>query len=63
MENLLSLQAMARRLNVRPQDLKREALAGMLPSIRVGDSLLFDPAKVERAIMERASESEVRHDA
>ena len=63
MENLLSLQAMARRLNVRPQDLKREALAGMLPSIRVGDSLLFDPAKVERAIMDRASESEVRRDA
>ena len=60
--NLLPLSAMARRLNVRPRDLRAEVEAGALPAIRVGEAYLFDPAAVEAALLARARDgSEARH--
>lgn len=54
---LLSLQAMARRLNVRPQDLRAAAEAGEIPASHVGDSLLFNADSVEQILLDRASKA------
>jgi hypothetical protein len=46
---------MASRLGIAPRNLRLEALAGAIPSVRVGkDALLFDPVAVEAILFERA---------
>ena len=45
---------MARRLGVRAAWLRSEADAGRLPHVRAGDRYLFDPATVERILLDRA---------
>jgi hypothetical protein len=47
---------MARRINVKPRDLRAEVEAGHLPALRVGGSLLFVPKAVEDALLERAGQ-------
>lgn len=56
---LVALPVMAADLGVRPEDLRREALAGRVPCVRVGDrSLLFDRERIRRLLLDRASEKE-----
>ena len=52
---LLVLGAMARRLGVEPRWLRTEAEAGRLPHVKAGRTLLFNPAIVERLLVERAT--------
>jgi len=52
---LLALGAMASDLGVSTRSLRVEALAGRIPCVRVGgESLLFDPEAVRRALLERS---------
>lgn len=55
MRELLPLGPMARFLGVKSAWLRGEAEAGRLPSVRAGDTFLFNPAAVERVLIERAS--------
>jgi hypothetical protein len=55
---LLSLGQMARRLKVAADALRKEAEAGRVPCVRVGDSLLFSPEAVTASLAERASRME-----
>lgn len=57
---LLALPVMARRLNIKPRDLRTAAERGEVPSLKVGDSLLFVPDEVESALLRRAAGEEVR---
>jgi hypothetical protein len=59
---LLPLPAMARQLNVKPRDLRTAVAAGDVPTIRVGDSLLFNPDAVEQALLDQARESKRDND-
>jgi len=52
---LLTLGAMARRLGVETKWLRGEAEAGLLPHVKAGKTLLFNPRAVERILVERAS--------
>lgn len=52
---LVALSVMAAELGVRPDDLRREALAKRVPCVRIGErSLLFDRDLVARLLLERA---------
>lgn len=53
---LLTDEAMARRLRVRPSWLRSEAEAGHIPHVRAEDRYLFDPMAVERVLIERAQQ-------
>jgi len=57
-ERLLNLSLMARRLGVRPRDLRAAVDSGEIPTIRVGESLLFDPIVVEQALAQRSQVGE-----
>jgi hypothetical protein len=51
---LVPLGVMAADLGVSPSDLRREALAGRVPCVKVGNrGLLFDRELVHRALLER----------
>ena len=52
---LLTLGAMARRLGVETKWLRREAEVGILPHVKAGKTLLFNPDVVEQILVERAS--------
>ena len=55
---LVTLAAMASKLRIRPQELRREVEQGRLPAVRIGQSsLLFDPTVVERLLAARAAEA------
>lgn len=47
---LLNTNRMAKRLCVPPEWLKGEALAGLIPCLRAGDSLRFDPDTTRQAV-------------
>jgi hypothetical protein len=51
---LMTVGPTARRLRVPANWLRAEALAGRVPHLRAGKSLLFDPDAVEAALLERA---------
>jgi len=54
-DGLLPLGAMASLLGVQTRELRREALEGRLPCVRIGEGgLLFDPVAVVEALRERA---------
>ncbi len=44
----------AKALSVDVRWLRREARSGRLPSVRAGKTFLFDPAVVERVLLQRA---------
>jgi hypothetical protein len=50
---------MARWVRVPVAWLKAEAEAGRIPALRAGTVFLFDPATVERVLLERARGKEV----
>ena len=52
---LLPIGPMARRLRVPVRWLRTEAEANLVPHLRAGTVLLFDPVTVERVLLERAS--------
>ena len=51
---LLTLAQAAQRVSVPPSWLRREALAGRIPSLRIGRVLLFSASALERNLLERA---------
>ncbi len=52
---LIPLCVLAAELGVRAADLRREALAGRIPCVRLGErSLLFDRERVRRLLTDRA---------
>jgi hypothetical protein len=53
-QRLIPLKVMARRLGVRPDWLRTEAESGRLPGVLAGHTVLFEPASVERLLLERA---------
>ena len=53
---LMPLAPMARFLGVKPVWLRGEAEAGRVPNVPAGDTFLFNPPAVERALVERAAE-------
>jgi hypothetical protein len=53
----LSLHQLARQLRLDRAWLKREALSGRIPCLRVGRKLLFELAAVKGALAERAATS------
>jgi hypothetical protein len=55
--SLLPLGRMARQLHVTAEWLRAEADAGRVPCVKAGSRFLFSPAAVERALVERASET------
>lgn len=55
-EVFLPLRRAAGRLGVPANWLRREALAGRVPYLRVGRRMLFNPAAVEGALLNRASQ-------
>jgi hypothetical protein len=54
---LLTETKLAIRLQVKAAWLREEAEAGRLPAVRAGDRFLFDPATVERLLLDRAQKS------
>lgn len=52
--NLVPLSLLALRLGLPVRWLREEATAGRLPSLRVGDDLLFDLEAVTHTLRERA---------
>jgi hypothetical protein len=52
---LVSLSRLATELRLPRKWLRREALAGRLPCLRVGRRLLFTTAAVEQVLAERAA--------
>jgi len=56
-EKLLGLDRMARRLGVNQSWLAAEARAGLVPCLRAGNKLLFNPEAVEEVLAERAAGS------
>jgi hypothetical protein len=54
-QQLASLHEIAERFGLPPAWVKSEADQGRLPVLRVGRRRLFSPAAVERALLERAS--------
>jgi hypothetical protein len=55
---LLSLRGLTERFKLPAAWLKAEALAGRIPSLRVGRRLLFNPEAVEHVLLERAAHVE-----
>jgi hypothetical protein len=55
---LLQVGPMARRLRVPVRWLRSEAEAGRIPHVQAERVLLFDPATVERVLVERAKTTE-----
>jgi hypothetical protein len=53
-EHLFTTSKMARRLGVETGWLRSEAEAGRVPAVPAGNTYLFAPAVVERALLERA---------
>jgi hypothetical protein len=54
---LLTLKQMARWLCVKPDWLRGEALAGRVPCLPAGDTILFDRDLVERRLAKRARQT------
>lgn len=54
-ESFLSLRHTATRLGVPAAWLRSEAQAGRVPHLRAGRRILFNPAAVERVLLERAN--------
>ena len=53
---LVSLSIMAADLGVRPADLRREAIAGRVPCVRIGErSLLFDRDRIRVWLLDRSN--------
>lgn len=59
-KNLLSLRRLADRFKLAASWLKAEAVAGRIPSLRAGRRLLFNAEAVERALLDRATETTAR---
>jgi hypothetical protein len=55
---LLTLPSMARTLRVTQRWLRREAEAGRVPAVKADSRFLFSRAAVERALLERAEQTE-----
>lgn len=51
----VNLHALALYTHLPREWLRREALAGRIPCLRIGRKLLFSPAAVEKALTERAA--------
>jgi hypothetical protein len=60
---LLPVVPTARRLRVPAEWLRQEALAGRIPHLKAGKSLLFDPEFVEQLLLERARKEGGPNDA
>jgi hypothetical protein len=61
---LVSLRLMAADLGVSPSDLRREALTGRVPCVRVGNrGLLFDRELVHRVLLDRVQRETEARDA
>jgi excisionase family DNA binding protein len=55
MSELLTADELAQRLRLRPGTVRRWALAGKIPAIRISAKVVrFDPADVERALRKAA---------
>jgi excisionase family DNA binding protein len=54
-DELLSLPQLAARLRLPRDWLRREALAGRLPCLRIGRKLLFNRSAVKQMLAERAA--------
>lgn len=62
MSGLMSLHRLATHLRLPREWLKREAVEGRLPCLRIGRRLLFNVEAVQKAIAERAATTrEVAH--
>jgi excisionase family DNA binding protein len=57
----LTLNRLAARLRLPRDWVRREAMAGRLPCLRVGKKLLFNLAAVEQALADRAARSWETH--
>jgi hypothetical protein len=57
-ESFVPLRRAAARLGVPAAWLRAEAVAGRVPSLRVGRRLLMNPEAVERVLLERAQHEE-----
>ena len=55
MNDLLTLNRLARTLRLSRDWLRREAIAGRLPCLRIGRKLLFELATIKRELAERAA--------
>jgi hypothetical protein len=53
-KSLLPLRLAARRIGIKPDTLRAAAERGEIPSLKIGDELLFDVESVERELFERA---------
>lgn len=67
MQQLVSLRALVRHLRRRFGDadaaqLRRDAQAGIIPSVRLGAALAFDIGAVEAALLARARDAAKAHD-
>ena len=53
----VNLHALALHTRLPREWLRREALAGRIPCLRIGQKLLFNPEAVEQALAKRAATS------
>lgn len=58
-ESFVSVDRAAIRLGVPAAWLKAEALAGRVPSLRVGRRILLNPTTIEAALLARTQQQEV----
>lgn len=54
-KQLVRLSGLSRRLGIPISWLREEADAGRIPSLRAGQTLLFDAGAVERTLLSRAA--------
>jgi len=62
MNQLLSVVELSRKLKYPQQWLRDQADRGLIPSIKIGRRLLFNPEAVQRILLERAAELPLRDD-
>jgi hypothetical protein len=55
-KRILPLRVAARALGVKPDDLKADADAGLVPFTKVGSAYVFELCALERAITSRAEQ-------
>ncbi len=53
---VVTLDKLAKRLRLSKRWLRTEAIAGRIPSLRIGSRRIFNPDAVEAAIAERAAD-------
>jgi len=60
MAKLLSTKELAEYLNVTPLTVRRKALTGEIPSVKIGNLLRFDKKKIDRLLAEKSSRRPVQ---